>query len=63
MNWRSTTTRFAALVFLLQLAAAGALLLCVHLIVRGEVYADATAAGEVMRADLLKPMPRAGHRR
>lgn len=53
MHWRSTTARFAALVFLLQIAAAGALLLCVHVIVRGQVYTDAAVAGEGLREDLL----------
>lgn len=38
MHWRSTTMRFAALVFLLQIGAAAALLLCVHVIVRGQVH-------------------------
>lgn len=52
MNWRSTTTRFAALVFLLQLAAAGALLLCVHAIVRGQAYQGAIETGDVLRQDL-----------
>lgn len=52
MNWRSTTTRFAALVFLLQLAAAAALLLCVHAIVRGQAYEGAIETGDVLRQDL-----------
>lgn len=53
MNWRSTTVRFAALVFLLQVAAAGALLLVVRAIVHGQAYAGAIATGEVLRQDLL----------
>lgn len=52
MNWRSTTTRFAALVFLLQIAAAFALLLCVHAIVRGQAYDEATETSNVLRQDL-----------
>lgn len=53
MHWRSTTLRFAALVFLLQCAAAAALLLCVHGLVRGQVYAHATRTGEMVRQELL----------
>lgn len=53
MRWRSTTARFAALVFLLQVAAAATLLLAVHMIVRGQVYASAAETGEVLRQDLL----------
>ncbi|GAA3699198.1 HAMP domain-containing sensor histidine kinase [Sphingomonas cynarae] len=53
MNWRSTTVRFAALVFLLQIAAAGVLLLAVRVIVHGQVYAGAAATGEMVRQDVL----------
>ncbi len=53
MFLRSTTIRFAALVFLLQVTAAGALLLIVRAIVQGQVYAGAAATGEVLRQDLL----------
>jgi len=53
MNWRSTTVRFAALVFLLQIAAAGVLLLAVRMIVHGQVYAGAAATGETVRQELL----------
>lgn len=53
MNWRSTTVRFAALVFLLQIAAAGVLLLAVRAIVHGQVYAGAAATGELVRRDVL----------
>jgi signal transduction histidine kinase len=53
MNWRSTTVRFAALVFLLQIAAAAVLLLAVRGIVHGQVYAGAAATGEMVRQDVL----------
>jgi len=53
VNWRSTTVRFAALVFLLQVAAAGVLLLAVRVIVHAQVYAGAAATGETLRQDLL----------
>ena len=53
MHWRSTTARFAALVFLLQVAAAATLLLTLRAIVRGQVYDRALATEEVLRQDLL----------
>ncbi|TCP36850.1 HAMP domain-containing sensor histidine kinase [Sphingomonas sp. BK235] len=53
MHWRSTTARFAALVFLLQLAAAATLLLTLRAIVRGQVYDRAFVTEEVLRQDLL----------
>ncbi|WP_375272584.1 sensor histidine kinase [Sphingomonas sp.] len=53
MNWRSTTLRFASLVFLLQCVAAAALLTCVHWVVRSQVYASAIQTGELLRQDLL----------
>ena len=53
MNWRSTTLRIAALVFLLQLAASVVLLLGVGVIVRRQSEAHATATAGVVRNDLL----------
>jgi signal transduction histidine kinase len=53
MNWRSTTVRFAALVFLLQVTAAGVLLLAVRAIVHGQVYAGAAATGVMVRQEVL----------
>ena len=62
MRLRSTTARFAALVFLLQLAAAAALLLPVRAVVRDQVYASAAATGAVLRQDLLAIRAEAGER-
>ncbi len=62
MHPRSTTARFAALVFLLQLAAAAALLLPVRALVRDQVYANATATADMIRQDLLAIRAEAGVR-
>jgi signal transduction histidine kinase len=53
MIWRSTTVRFAALVFLLQMLAAAALLVTIGVILRGQIAADAAAAADTLRNDLL----------
>jgi signal transduction histidine kinase len=53
MLWRSTTFRFAALVFLLQIAAAATLLAAIRIVVLRQVSAGAAEAGEVLRQDLL----------
>lgn len=53
MLWRSTTFRFAALVFLLQIAAAATLLAAIRTVVLRQVSAGAAEAGEVLRQDLL----------
>ena len=62
MNARSTTLRIAALVFVLQLAAATVLLLGVGAIVRQQSTADAAATAEVLRDDLLASYARGGQR-
>lgn len=62
MHPRSTTARFAALVFLLQVAAAAALLLPVRALVRDQVYANATATADMIRQDLLAIRSEAGDR-
>ena len=53
MFWRSTTFRFAALVFLLQVAASATLLFALRTVVHGQVFARAAAIEEVVRNDLL----------
>ncbi|NTS66344.1 sensor histidine kinase [Sphingomonas sp. HHU CXW] len=60
MNWRSTTLRFASLVFLLQCVAAAALLTCVHWVVRSQVYTSAIQTAEILRQDLLSVYARGG---
>lgn len=50
--FRSTTFRFAALVFLLQLASAAALILTIGLMVRQQLRADASRTVGVLRDDL-----------
>ncbi|WP_294353412.1 HAMP domain-containing sensor histidine kinase [uncultured Sphingomonas sp.] len=62
MNARSTTLRIAALVFVLQLAAAFVLLLGVGAIVRQQSAADAAATAAVLRDDLLASYARGGRR-
>lgn len=62
MHPRSTTARFAALVFALQLAAAAALLLPVRALVRDQVYASATATAAMIRQDLLAIRSETGDR-
>jgi signal transduction histidine kinase len=51
--WRSTTLRFAALVFFAQLAAAAVLLAGLGAVLRGRSDAEAAAAAETVRSDLL----------
>lgn len=62
VNARSTTLRIAALVFVLQLAAATLLLLGVGAIVRQQSAADAAATAAVLRDDLLASYARGGQR-
>lgn len=49
---RSTTFRFAALVFLVQMAAAAVLVLGISALVRGQLRTDATRTVSVLRDDL-----------
>ncbi|WP_294393190.1 HAMP domain-containing sensor histidine kinase [uncultured Sphingomonas sp.] len=58
--WRSTTFRFAALVFLLQVAAAAVLLIALGAILRGQVTADASRTAQVLRDDLVAAYRQAG---
>jgi signal transduction histidine kinase len=51
--WRSTTFRFAALVFLFQIVAAAVLLLGLGAVLRTQSRSDAVAVAETMRDDLL----------
>ncbi|WP_232495809.1 sensor histidine kinase [Novosphingobium kaempferiae] len=51
--WRSTTFRFAALVFLFQLVAAAVLLLGPALLLRSQSHANAVTVAETLRDDLL----------
>jgi signal transduction histidine kinase len=60
VTWRSTTLRFAALVFLLQIAAAATLLVALRVVVRGQVYAGAAETEEVLRQDLLATLAEGG---
>jgi len=53
VNSRSTTFRFAALVFLLQILTATALLLGVGAVLRSQARADAVDLAETVRTDLL----------
>ncbi len=53
MIWRSTTLRFAALVFLAQVVAAAVLLAGLGAVLRGRSDAEAAAAAETVRSDLL----------
>ncbi len=53
MIWRSTTLRFAALVFLAQVMAAAVLLAGLGAVLRGRSDAEAAAAAETVRSDLL----------
>jgi signal transduction histidine kinase len=62
VNARSTTLRIAALVFVLQLAAATVLLLGVGAIVRQQSAADAAATADVLRDDLVASYARGGQR-
>ncbi|HKT85645.1 MAG TPA: HAMP domain-containing sensor histidine kinase [Novosphingobium sp.] len=54
MIWRSTTFRFAALVFLFQIITAAVLLLGPAALLRSQSRAQAVAAAENMRDDLLE---------
>ncbi|MBU3079342.1 sensor histidine kinase [Sphingomonas quercus] len=53
MNWRSTTFRFAGLVFLLQLAGAALLLGIVHQLTQNQIRGEARARAEALRDALL----------
>ncbi|UVO50697.1 HAMP domain-containing histidine kinase [Sphingomonas sp. SUN019] len=53
MNWRSTTLRFALLVFILQVAAGIALLGLTGAVVRQEIEKGAALRAETLRDDLL----------
>ncbi len=60
MIWRSTTFRFAALVFLCQIVAAAILLAAVGAVLRGRSDQAAAAAAETLRDDLLATYTRGG---
>ncbi|EIZ80314.1 periplasmic sensor signal transduction histidine kinase [Novosphingobium sp. Rr 2-17] len=51
--WRSTTFRFAALVFLLQILTAVALLFAVGVLLRAQGRSEAIAIAETLRDDLM----------
>lgn len=53
MIWRSTTLRFAGLVFVAQVVAAALLLVGLGAVLRGRSDAEAAAAAETVRSDLL----------
>lgn len=53
MTWRSTTFRFAALVFLCQIIAAAVLLAATGAVLRGRSDRSAAATAETIREDLL----------
>ncbi|WP_067734046.1 sensor histidine kinase [Novosphingobium naphthalenivorans] len=54
MIWRSTTVRFAALVFLFQALAAAILLFGLGAVLRSQSNADAVAVAEAVRDDLVE---------
>ncbi|NIJ21529.1 signal transduction histidine kinase [Sphingomonas naasensis] len=60
MTWRSTTFRFAALVFLCQIVAAAVLLAAVGAVLRGRSDQAAAATAETIRANLLASYARGG---
>lgn len=60
MRWRSTTFRFAALVFLCQIAAAAVLLFAMGAILRTQSAANARAVAETVREDLLDSYAQGG---
>lgn len=60
MIWRSTTLRFAGLVFLAQLVAAAVLLAGLGALLRGRSDAEAAAAAETVRSDLLSTHAQGG---
>lgn len=53
MSWRSTTLRFALLVFVLQIVAGVALLVATAAVVRNQVEKDAAVRADTLREDLL----------
>jgi signal transduction histidine kinase len=53
VSWRSTTFRFALVVFFLQLGTAILLLLGAGSVLRGQINRDATATAEEMRQELI----------
>lgn len=60
MTWRSTTFRFAALVFLCQIVAAAVLLAALGAVLRGRSDQAAAATAETIRANLLASYARGG---
>jgi signal transduction histidine kinase len=58
--WRSTTVRFAALVFLFQIVAAAVLLFGLGAVLRAQSRADAVAIAETMQDDLLATYAQGG---
>lgn len=60
MTWRSTTFRFAALVFLCQIVAAAVLLAAVGAVLRGRSDQAAATTAETIREDLLATYGRSG---
>lgn len=60
MNWRSTTLRFAALVFLLQILAALALILTLGVTLRDQVSRNVEETSDILREDLLAIYARGG---
>lgn len=60
MIWRSTTFRFAALVFLFQIITAAVLLLGPAALLRSQSRAQAVASAENMRDDLLETYSEGG---
>jgi signal transduction histidine kinase len=58
--WRSTTFRFAALVFAFQLIAAAVLLFGPAVLLRSQSRADAVAVAQTMRDDLLETYDNGG---
>jgi len=60
MTWRSTTFRFAALVFLCQIVAAAVLLVALGTVLRGRSDQAAAATAETIREHLLATYARGG---
>ncbi len=60
MTWRSTTFRFAALVFLGQVIAAAILLAAVGAVLRARSDSDAAATAETIRGEMLATYTRGG---
>lgn len=60
MTWRSTTFRFAALVFLCQIVAAAVVLAALGAVLRGRSDAAAAATAETIREELLAAYAQGG---